>query len=139
MCQTELISNTVVRLGRRSFTHRMEVASPNGYEMARLARLNRELDALYELIYDDWGSITEEDYKVFGGQLTLLVKTIKQLYDDCCKGNLRSDSHGEVERLGMNYSVLYELNSDIVNFRIKAPHNAALQAMMEKAAQTINR
>ena len=49
MCQTERISNTVVRLGRRSYTHRMEVARPNGYGTAQLARLNRELDDLYEL------------------------------------------------------------------------------------------
>lgn len=140
MCQTERISNTVVRLGRRSYTHRMEVARPNGYGIAQLARLNRELDALYELIYEDWGSITEDDYKVFGGQLVLLVKTVKQLYDDCRNGNgVRRDMHDEVERLGMNYSALYELNSDIVNFRIRAPHNAALQDVMKQAAQTINR
>ena len=69
MCQTERISNTVVRLGRRSYTHRMEVARPNSYGTAQLARLNRELDDLYELIYDDWRSITEMDYAVFGGQL----------------------------------------------------------------------
>lgn len=140
MCQTERISNTVVRLGRRSYTHRMEVARPNGYGMAQLARLNRELDALYELIYEDWCSITEDDYKVFGGQLVLLLKTVKQLYDDCRNGSsVRRDMHDEVERLGMNYSALYELNSDIVNFRIRAPHNAALQDMMKQAAQTINR
>ncbi len=46
MCQTEVISNTVVRLGRRSHTHRMEVARPNSYGTAQLARLNRELDNL---------------------------------------------------------------------------------------------
>ena len=50
MCQTEVISNTVVRLGRRSYTHRMEVARPNSYGAAQLARLNRELDDLYDLI-----------------------------------------------------------------------------------------
>ena len=95
MCQTEVISNTVVRLGRRSYTHRMEVARPNSYEAAQFARLNRELDDLYELIYEDCRKSTNND-------------------------RMRS----EVEKLGMNYSALYELNSDIVNFCIKMPKNA---------------
>lgn len=139
MCQTAIISNTVKRLGRRSYTHRMEVATPGGYSVAQLARLNRELDDLYELIYDDWGTITEQDYAVFGGQLELLVKTIKQLYDDCRRSTARRQLRDEVDRLGMNYSALYELNSDIVNYRVKAPHNASLQEIMSKAAKTVNR
>lgn len=79
MCQTEVISNTVVRLGRRSYTHRMEVARPNSYGSAQLARLYRGLDDLYELIYEDWRNITEADYAVFGGQLVILVKTVKTI------------------------------------------------------------
>ena len=139
MCQTAVISNTVKRLGRRSYTHRMEVATPGGYSETQLTRLNRELDSLYELIYDDWNTITEQDYAVFGGQLSLLVSTLKQLYDDCRNSVLHSAMHGEVERLGMNYSALYELNSDIVNYRIKAPRNTELQLMMSKASKVLNR
>ena len=123
MCQTAVISNTVKRLGRRSYTHRMDVATPGGYNVAQLSRLNRELDSLYELIYEDWNTITEQDYAVFGGQLSLLVVTLKHLYDDCRKSSQLRLMHNEVGRLGMNYSALYELNSDIVNYRIKAPHN----------------
>lgn len=139
MCQTTVISNTVRRLGRRSYTHRMDVATPGGYNEAQLSRLNRELDSLYELIYDDWNTITEQDYAVFGGQLSLLVVTLKHLYDDCRKSSLRREMHEEVERLGMNYSALYELNSDIVNFRIKASHNTELQSMMSQASKVLNR
>lgn len=139
MCQTAMISNTVKRLGCRSYSHRMEVATPGAYNSMQLTRLNRELDDLYELIYEDWGTITEQDYAVFGGQLELLVKTIKQLYDDCRKSSLRSAMRDEVERLGMNYSALHELNSDIVNFRIKAPRNAELQLMMSEASKVLNR
>ena len=138
MCQTVEISNRVSRLGRRSYAHRMEVATPGGYNVSQLARLNRELDGLYELIYDDFGTITAEDYAVFGGQLELLVKTLKSLYDDCRRSSERRAFRDEVERLGANYSALYELNSDIVNFRIKAPRNVELQAMMSQAAKTIN-
>ena len=139
MCQAAVISNTVKRLGRRSYTYRMEVATPGGYNTAQLTRLNRELDSLYELIYEEWNTITEQDYAVFGGQLTLLVSTVKQLFDDCLRSSLRNALHDEVERLGMNYSALYELNSDIVNYRIKAPRNAELRSMMSKAANVLNR
>ena len=117
----------------------MDVATPGGYSVSQLARLNRELDGLYELIYEDFGTITEQDYAVFGGQLDLLVKTLKGLYDDCLHSSVRRVLRDEVERLGANYSALYELNSDIVNFRIKAPRNAELQAIMVKASQVINR
>ena len=139
MCQTVVISNTVKRLGRRSYTHRMEVATPGSYNVSQLARLNRELDSLYELIYKNWDTLTEGDYAVFGGQLSLLVNTVKQLYDDCRKSSLGRTMRAEVERLGMNYSALYELNSDIVNFRINAPRNTELQLMMSKAANVLNR
>ena len=117
----------------------MDMAAPGGFNVVRLSRLNHELDNLYELIYVDWNTISEQDYAVFGGQLTLLVKTIKQLYDDCRKSPLFRGMHAEVERLGSNYSALYELNSDIVNFRIKAPRNVDLQLMMSKASEVLNR
>ena len=89
--------------------------------MTQLVRLNRELDSLYEFIYDDWRTITEEDYKMFGGQFVILIQTIKQLYDACKKQPKAMGLNEETKRLGMNYSALYELNSDIVNFCIKMP------------------
>lgn len=138
MCQTAIISNTVARLGRRSYAHRMELAIPGRYSIAQLSRLNRELDHLYELIYDDWETITEQDYAIFGGQLSLLVKTLKSLYDDCRKFVSDQGMRNEIERLGMNYAALYELNSDIVNYRIKAPRNAELQSMLSKASAVLN-
>lgn len=130
MCEAGLITRKVVRLSRRSFNHRIEVASPNGYQNGQLARLNRELDSLYETIYNEWATITEEDYKVFGGQLQLLILTVKQLYDACRKLPKENGLKAETRKLGMNYSALYELNSDIVNFRIKLhPKNGPSQQL----------
>ena len=99
--------------------------------MSQLVRLNRELDGLYELIYNDWRTITEEDYKMFGGQFVILIQTIKQLYDACKKQPKAMGLSEETKRLGMNYSALYELNSDIVNFCIKMPMKKALMHLAE--------
>lgn len=111
------------------------MASQNNYQASQLARLNRELDSLYELIYDEWTTISEEDYRVFGGQLVILIQTIKQLYDTCKKQPKQSGLQEETRKLGMNYSALYELNSDIVNFRIKMPKNEAMKQALRKLSE----
>ena len=138
MCETLLIKNQVSRLGRRSYAHRMNVAGRTGYSSAQLARLNRELDSLYELIYADWNTVTEEDYAAFGPQLVILIQTLRQLHSECRKLSDQS-LRSEIDRLGMNYSALYELNSDIVNYRVNAPHDNELQSMMAKASQMLNK
>lgn len=127
MCQTTVITNKVERLSKRSYSHRLDMAVLNRYHVSQLVRLNRELDGLYELIYNDWRTITEEDYKVFGGQFVILIQTIKQLYDACKKQPKAMGLSEETKRLGMNYSALYELNSDIVNFCIKMPKNEEMK------------
>ena len=134
MCEAGLITRRVVRLSRRCFNHRIEVANPTGYQHSQLARLNRELDSLYETIYDDWTTITEDDYKMFGGQFQLLIMTVKQLYDACRKLPKEMGLKDETRKLGMNYSALYELNSDIVNFRIKLPKNEEMKQTLSKLA-----
>lgn len=128
MCQTALISRNVVNMSKRAYSHRVEVLDPNLYSVGRLARLNRDLDGLYELLYAQWRTVTEEDYKVFGAYFQLLLETIKGLYDACRKAPKEMGLKEETKRLGMNYSALYEVNSDIVNFCIKAPKSEVLKA-----------
>ena len=132
MCQTGLITRNVMRLSRRTYSHRIEAVLPNGYRSSQLQRLNRELDELYELIYNDWQTITEDDYCVFGDQLVIMLQTIKQLHDVCKKLPKAMGIGEQTRRLGMNYSALYELNSDIVNFRIKMPKNKEMKMAMSK-------
>ena len=112
---------------------------PNSYHATQLARLNHELDQLYEMIYDDWQSISEEDYKVFGVQLSILLQTIKQLYDSCKAQPKDLGLWEETKRLGMNYSALFELNSDIVNFCIKLPKNQEMKQLMNRLDEVDNR
>lgn len=123
-----------MRLSRRSYSHRLEAVMPNAYRATQLQRLNRELDSLYELIYADWRTITEDDYKVFGDQIVILLQTIKQLYDVCKKQPKVMGLTEQTRRLGMNYSALYELNSDIVNFCIKMPKNEEMKKVMAHLA-----
>lgn len=120
MCETALISKNLVRMGKRTYLHRMEVATPNTYRVGQLARLNRDLDSLYEMLYAQWRSVTAEDYKVFGGQFQVLLDIIKALYDSCRKLPREMGLKDETRKLGMNYSALYEINSDIVNFALKS-------------------
>ena len=139
MCQTSVITNRVERLSKRRYSHRLDVATPNRYHVTQLARLNRELDSLYEFIYDDWRTITEEDYKMFGGQFVILIQTIKQLYDACKKQPKAMGLREETKKLGMNYSALYELNSDIVNFCIKMPKNEEMKKALQHLAEVDKR
>ena len=122
MCQTETITQNVVRLSKRSYSHRLEIIMPNAYHASQLARLNRELDRLYEMIYDDW-----------------LLQTIKQLYNTCKEQPREMALEEETKRLGMNYSALFELNSDIVNFCINMPKNQEMKQLMERLTQVDNR
>lgn len=135
MCQTALISRNVVRMSKRAYSHRLEVVTPNLYHVSQLARLNRDLDGLYELVYGQWRTVSAEDYKVFGGQFKVLLETIKDLYNACRKAPKELGLQNETRKLGMNYSALYEINSDIVNWNIKAPKNEALKEAMRHLAE----
>lgn len=139
MCQTDTITQHVVRLSKRSYSHRLEIIMPNTYHVSQLARLNHELDLLYEMIYDDWHSISEEDYNVFGAQLVILLQTLKQLYDACRKQPKEMGLREEAVRLGMNYAALFELNSDIVNFCINMPKNQQMKQLMIRLTEVDNR
>lgn len=139
MCQAEIISHNVSRLGKRTYSHRLEISSPNEYHLSQLVRLNHELDNLYELIYDGWREITEEDYRIFGEKFSIMLQTLKQLYNACRKLPRERGFREETKRLGMNYSALYELHSDIVNFCIKMPKNQEIKQLMNRLAGIDNR
>lgn len=138
MCQTALISNQIVRLGTRSYKQRLEAKS-KGYSISQLARLNKDLDGLYELLYSQWNMVTEHDYKVFGGQLQIMLGTLKELYLVCKNMSQGAIFEKETEKLAMNYSAIYEVNSDIVNFKIKAKHNMELKLLMKQASDITSR
>ncbi len=133
MCNTALLSRDIIKLSKRSFSHRIETALPNCvYKSAQLSRLNKDLNNLYELIYDEFPTITEDDYKVFGSQLTILIDTIKVLLTECKKNSYLAK---QTIRLESNYLNFVEINNDIVNFKIKLPKNQKVHKLMAKASE----
>lgn len=135
MCQTSLISNSIVRLSTRSYKQRLDIAIPDGYSVSRLVRLNKDLDSFYELLYSQWQTVTEEDYHVFGQQLGIMLETLRNLLKACKKLPQNLGLRKEVEKLDMNYSAIHELNSDIVNFKIKMPKDAEIKKIMSHASE----
>lgn len=116
----------------------METMTPDSYSVTQLSRLNRDLESFYETLYNQWNTITEEEYKTFGNQLVVMLQTLKELYLTCKRiGDRKLDK--QIELLEMNYSAIYEVNSDIVNFRINLPKDERFKMVMEEAAKRINK
>lgn len=139
MCQTAFISQSIVKLGTRSYKHSLEALAPNEYHVGQLRRLNRDLDAFYELLYSQCNTVTERDYNVFGKQLSSMLNILKTLYTSCRQMPKEYGVSTETEKLKRNYSALYELNSDIKNYRIKAPKDAEWSALLADASLVIKK
>lgn len=139
MCQTAFISQSIVRLGTRSYRHSLEALAPNEYGVSQLHRLNRDLDAFYEFLYSQCNTVTEQDYKVFGQQLTSMLSTLKSLYVSCKRMIKEYGANAEVEKLKMNYNALSELNSDIKNYRIKASKDTEWTSLLSDASLALKK
>lgn len=139
MCQAAIISQNIVKLGTRSYRHSLEALASNEYHVSQLRRLNRDLDAFYELLHSQCNTVTEQDYNVFGKQLTSMLSTLKTLYTLCRQMSGGYGVNVEAEKLKRNYSALYELDSDIRNFRIKAPKDPEWSALLADAGMAVKK
>lgn len=132
MCQTQIISRHIGRIGRHSFDRRMRIVSPLFVERrGELARLLNEVDRLAGCLHDDFPTITEEDYRLFGPELKIVIRTLKELRRD-------SLAHKELkpynDRMRQQIADLEELDHDIQVFRVNAPKNKELQKTMAMLA-----
>ena len=132
MCQTQIISRHIGRIGRHSFDRRMRIVSPLFVERrGELARLLNEVDRLAGCLHDDFPTITEEDYHLFGPELKIVIRTLKELRRD-------SLAHKELkpynDRMRQQIADLEELDHDIQVFRVNAPKNKELQKTMAMLA-----
>ena len=138
MCPTAYLSKQIVNLGTRSYRQRMEAESSMNYRVTQLARLNRDLDNFYEQLYQQYPSVTASDYKVFSSQLKIMLSTVKALYDVCRKMPSDLGFAHETDKLGMNYSALYEIKHDIENFRLPTEkRHADVSALLAEAGKSL--
>ena len=128
MCQTSVISHHIGHIGRCSFDRRMRMASPMFVEKrGEMSRLLNEVDRLSERLHDEFATITEEDYRMFGTELKILISTLKDLRRD---NRMRPDLRLYDDRMRQQIVDLEELDHDIVEFRIKALKDKELQKAM---------
>jgi len=128
MCQTQIITRHIGSIGRRSFDRRMRIASPMFVERrGELARLLNEVEKLSDRLHEDFPTITEDDYRIFGPELKIVISTLKALWKD-------SLTHKELkpynDRMRQQIADLEEIDHDIKAFRVDAPKNKELQATM---------
>lgn len=138
MCQTAIIKDHIIKLGKRSFVQRFEAVEKDALTVRKLAGLNRSLDDFYELLYEQFNTITEKDYKIFGSQMDILIKTVKELYDTCRATLTGGMMREETEKLGKNYSALAEIDSDIREFRIKQNTEKEMVSLLSQASLALS-
>lgn len=128
MCQTQVISKHIGRIGRRSFDRRMRIASPMFVERrGELVRLLNEVDKLSDRLHEEFPTISESDYRLFGPELKVLISTLKALRQDSLN---RKELKPYNDRMRQQIADLEELDHDIKAFRVDAPKNDELQATM---------
>ena len=139
MHQTSSISDRIVSLGTRSYRQRLETISGMAMTEQKLKKLNRDLDDLYELLYEKINTISEAEVRSISPLLNELIKSVKALYSVCRKSGSKLTGVNETERLGMNYSALQELYSDLQNFRLPSEEDTELKALLSQAAILMQR
>lgn len=129
MCETQIISRHIGRLGRRSFDRRMRIASPMFVERrGELTRLLNEVDKLSGRLHDEFPTISEEDYRMFGPELKVLISTLRDLRQESL---IRKELKPYNDRMRQQIADLEELDHDIKAFRVDAPKNKELQMTMD--------
>ena len=139
MYQTPTISDRIVSLGIRSYRQHLETLSGIELTNQKLARLNKDLDDLYEVLYGRFNSITETEVKGLSPLLQELLKTIKALYSSYRKSAKRIRLEEEISRLGRNYSALQEIYDDMLNYRIPSEEDKELRDMLKQASLLMQR
>lgn len=128
MCQTQVISKHIGRIGRKSFDRRMRIASPLFVERrGELARLLNEVDKLSDRLHEEFPTISENDYRLFGPELKVMISTLKALRQDSLT---RKELKPYNDRMRQQIADLEELDHDIKAFRVDAVQNKELQATM---------
>lgn len=139
MCQTAAISSSIVRLSKRSFAQQLNAMQPIPLDCKRsLARLNNDLDSLYDDLYEAYHTVTENDYKVIGPYLRILIRTLNDLHSACKKAPSSVELRPQTERLASNISAISEVNNDIVRYKIRLPKDPEMKAIMQRVSKAMH-
>ena len=104
------------------------MASPMFAEKrGEIARLLNEVDSLSYRLHDEFPTITENDYRMFGPELKILISTLKSLRQESLT---HKDLKPYNDRMRQQISDLEELDHDIKTFRVDALKNEELQQAM---------
>ena len=139
MCQRALISKNIRSISVRSFERNLEATSGMQVSALKLARINKSMDTLYELLYSQFNDISPEDYKVIGPQLVFLLQTVKNLYLYYKTNIPPKATKCEIDNLWNNYSALYELKGDLERFRLDDKTDTRLNNALKAASSYIDR
>jgi hypothetical protein len=103
----------------------MRLASPFFVErQGEVARILNEVDRLSDRLHDEFITITEDDYRMFGPELKIVISTLKALRHE---SQSRPELRRYDKRMREQILDLEELDHDIVEFRIKASKDEKLQ------------
>lgn len=106
----------------------MRIASPMFVEKrGELARLLNVVDKLSDRLHDEFPTISEDDYRMFGPELKVLISTLRDLRQESL---VRKELKPYNDRMRLQIADLEELDHDIKVFRVDAPKNKELQATM---------
>ena len=133
MCNTAVISRSIVGVSKRSYARRIGMeSSQERMEGVALSRLNGSISRLYDLIYDDFLTIDAAAYQSFGPYMRILIQTLNDLLSSYRQSRYCTILREQIEELEHNLSALTELDSDIRCFRINAPNNSRLQGLLRQ-------
>lgn len=138
MCQTALISDRIINIGTRTYRNNLESLGNRHVSPRKLCMLNRDLDNLSELLYEQFPTISAKDYDIFGDQLRQLLDTVNDLYVTCKMIPASCEIKKEIEKLGMNHAALSELYSDIYRYRVKTATDPDLKRLLKDASNILS-
>lgn len=94
-----------------------------------VTKLCNSLDNLCKMLHDNFPTITEKDYNIFGPELRLLIMTLKDLHADSVNNpNIQSANSVLLDKI----ADLEEIEHDIVNFRVQLQNNNNFKSLMTK-------
>ena len=97
-----------------------------------MARILNEVDRLSDRLHDEFITITEDDYRMFGSELKIVISTLKALRRE---SQSRPELRRYDERMREQILDLEELDHDIVEFRIKAMKDENLQRTLASLSE----